>query len=433
MTTDKIFQIARIIIYALLVFYFALSTFNSFSQGVAINTNGNAADNSAMLDVSATNQGMLIPRMATANRPASPATGLIIYNTDCNELQYYNGTTWTSVINTSSLVAPTTTAGSGATATQITANWTVSTGATHYHLDVSTSNSFANFVTGFNNQDVSIVTSCNITGLTCGTTLYYRVRAENTCSTSGNSKTITYASSACWICGTSQLTDSRDNKTYNTVLIGSQCWMAQNINVGAYVVSNNTGISHTDMHNETPISVIEKYCYGNIEANCGTYGGLYDWAEMVQYLNGATNTTLWSPVPSGNIQGICPAGWHIPTDAEWCVLENTVEAGTDASCNTTDWRGTTTGNKLKTTGNGTAPLWASPSAGTNSSGFTALPSGCRNAGGTFGDVGSYGNWWTANAEDAIYTWQRYLHQNFSTINRNVQNKVIGFSLRCVKD
>ncbi|NTW34377.1 MAG: hypothetical protein HGB12_17445, partial [Bacteroidetes bacterium] len=167
----------------------SLFTFKSFSQGVAINTNGGVANNSAVLDLNVTNQGLLIPRITTNERAsiigtngeagATPATGLIIYNTDCNELQYYNGTTWISLINTLSLVAPVAITGSGATGNQITANWNSSTGATHYHLDVSTSSSFANFVTGYNNQDVSNVTSSNVTGLSGVTTYYYRVRAEN--------------------------------------------------------------------------------------------------------------------------------------------------------------------------------------------------------------------------------------------------------------
>ena len=91
---------------------------------------------------------------------------------------------------------PTALAGSGATCNQITSNWTTVTGATSYQLDVSTSNTFATFVTGYQNRDVGNVTSHNITGLVTGTTYYYRVRAVNSCGVSGNSGTITYATLA---------------------------------------------------------------------------------------------------------------------------------------------------------------------------------------------------------------------------------------------
>jgi len=84
-------------------------------------------------------------------------------------------------------------AGSGAACTQITANWTASANATGYYLDVSTVNTFASFVAGYNNLDVLNVTTYNVTGLTAGTTYYYRVRAYNTCGTSGNSGITTYA------------------------------------------------------------------------------------------------------------------------------------------------------------------------------------------------------------------------------------------------
>ena len=91
------------------------------------------------------------------------------------------------------LAAPTALAGSGATCTQITANWQASAGTTYYELDVSTSNTFASFVTGFNALNVGLVTSYDVTGLTTGTTYYYRIRAFNGVCLSGNSGTITYA------------------------------------------------------------------------------------------------------------------------------------------------------------------------------------------------------------------------------------------------
>ncbi|KAF0199255.1 MAG: hypothetical protein FD170_3919 [Bacteroidetes bacterium] len=98
-----------------------------------------------------------------------------------------------TVTVTSPTVAPTANAGTNAQCTQITANWAASANATGYYLDVSTVNTFATFVAGYNNLNVSNVTTYNVTGLTAGTTYYYRIRAYNSCGASSNSGTITYA------------------------------------------------------------------------------------------------------------------------------------------------------------------------------------------------------------------------------------------------
>ena len=117
--------------------------------------------------------------------------------------------------------------------------------------------------------------------------------------------------------------------------------------------------------------------------NCNVYGGLYQWAEIVQYLNGATNSANWNPVPTGNVQGICPTGWHIPSNAQLTTLTSYLGGNIDA------------GGKLKSTGileAGTG-LWYSPNGGaTNESGFTADPPGYRESSGTFTAIGGYGFW-----------------------------------------
>ncbi len=109
---------------------------------------------------------------------------------------------------------------------------------------------------------------------------------------------------------------------------------------------------------QTNNGVIEKYCSGNTLSNCTSDGGLYQWAEAIIYLNGATNSTDWSPVPTGNVQGLCPSGWHIPSDTEWYALSTYLT------------------NHGHSGSEGTA-LKAAPTAwnGTDDYGFTALPSG----------------------------------------------------------
>jgi uncharacterized protein (TIGR02145 family) len=113
-------------------------------------------------------------------------------------------------------------------------------------------------------------------------------------------KTIAVQPASPFTCGNT-LTDIRDGKTYPTVQIGSQCWMAANLNRGTQVVS-----SLVQMDNCTD----EKYCFGNDPAKCSRYGGLYQWDEMMRY----------DDTPAG--QGICPPSWHIPTDNDWTTLCN---------------------------------------------------------------------------------------------------------------
>ena len=100
-----------------------------------------------------------------------------------------------------------------------------------------------------------------------------------------------------FICGESKV--SYGGKNYNTVLIGAQCWLKENLDIGTMIISSQ---------NSTDNSIIEKYCYGNNPANCTTYGGLYQWNEAMQY--GTTSMA----------QGICPTGWHIPTYEEFQTL-----------------------------------------------------------------------------------------------------------------
>ena len=122
--------------------------------------------------------------------------------------------------------------------------------------------------------------------------------------------------------------------------------------------------------------------------------------------------------PSG-IQGVCPAGWHLPSDAEWTEL--------------TDYLGGTSvaGGKLKETG---TTHWASPNTGaTNETGFTALPGGLRYTDGTCYDVGYYGHWWGATEYNATNAWNRDVDDNNSDVHRYSYNKEVGFSVRCVRD
>lgn len=191
-------------------------------------------------------------------------------------------------------------------------------------------------------------------------------------------------------------------ETYHTILIGSQCWFQENLNIGTRI-NGSTNQTNT-------AGTIEKYCYADVESNCTTYGGLYQWAEAVQYLNGATNSNSPSPAFSGNVQGICPSGWHIPTQVEFQTLSSAVSND---------------GNALKAVGQGTGS-----GAGTNTSGFSALLAGH----GIFIFLGSYTFFWSSTEGDASYDGGyvalKYLD---SGIYMSSDVKIYGFSIRCLKD
>jgi uncharacterized protein (TIGR02145 family) len=408
----------------------------AYGQSVGINTTGAAPVSSAMLDVVSTTKGMLIPRMTLSQRISNiltPATGLIIYNLDCNEFQYYDGSTWKSVLNSNSFAATVAISATAIDSNLFTANWNAVTGATDYFLDVASDAAFTTFISGYNNLAVGNVTSKIVnSGITNNTTYYYRVKAGTACGYGVNSNTITVTTATLYTCAAT-LTDARDGQTYAAVSItgssspycrgAAQCWMAQNLNVGTQVTSVNTGVAHSEQTNN---SIIEKYCSANVAANCTTYGGLYDWNEMMAY---GTEVSGNGPGP----QGICPSGWHLPTDNEWKCMEMNLSGMSQASADAYGYRATDEGNKLKTLGNGALPSWASPSAGTNSSGFSIVPNEERiDDGRTFSD--NQEAWfWTTSENGATFAYDRLLHFTEARIMLDTEPKQYGMSVRCIKN
>ena len=212
------------------------------------------------------------------------------------------------------------------------------------------------------------------------------------------------------------ITDVRDGQKYKIIQIGNQWWMAENLNVGTWISS--------DVSDQTDNSTLEKYCYYDIESYCDTYGGLYFWNEMMQYNpsdNGAIGTT----------QGICPAGWHLPTDKEWKTLEMYLGMS-QIDADGTGSRGTDEGGKLKETG---TTHWNSPNNGaTNETGFTGLPGGYNYCNGCYQSIGSTGFYWTATEKDGTSGIDRELSNISTRVTRWTHiPKDEGFSVRCVKD
>ncbi|MDD2913386.1 MAG: FISUMP domain-containing protein [Candidatus Pacebacteria bacterium] len=222
-----------------------------------------------------------------------------------------------------------------------------------------------------------------------------------------------------WQCGES-FTDARDGKTYTTVLIGTQCFMAENLNVGTMITSCTGGYvgvctnnGETPQNQGTSLISIEKYCYSDNEANCTTDGALYQWDQM---MGGLTTP---------GIKGICPEGWHLPTDEEFKTLEMYLGMS-QVQADTTGWRGTTEGDKLKKAGlcQGRTPC--------GTSGFNAILSGYRDTDGAFYDRTSGGYFWSS-LDSGGDAWKRSFYVGDATSYRNVDDKALGFSVRCLKD
>jgi uncharacterized protein (TIGR02145 family) len=167
-------------------------------------------------------------------------------------------------------------------------------------------------------------------------------------------------------------TDSRDGTSYKTVKIGTQTWMAENLN---YVTGNSA-------------------CYDDNPSNCTTYGRLYNWATAL---------------------AACPAGWHLPSGGEWMMLKDYVGG----------W--STAGKKLKSTSG-----WKDNGNGTDDFGWSALPGGMGYVAGSFDYASSIGNWWSAR-EDGSYAFYWNIYYYTESIHENTDDNTLLFSVRCVQD
>ncbi|SMP46641.1 fibrobacter succinogenes major paralogous domain-containing protein [Fibrobacter sp. UWB10] len=169
--------------------------------------------------------------------------------------------------------------------------------------------------------------------------------------------------------------DDRDGQTYRIVKIGDQVWMAENLNF------------------ETDSS----FCYNNEESNCAKYGRLYRWAAAVGKSESECGYGKTCSLPSGNIQGVCPSGWHLPSTAEWETLFNAVGGQSTAG------------------------------------GFSALPAGERYDTGDYSYEGYCAKFWSSTEGNSLGASYMYLVYNLDDARLYYCSKYYGFSVRCLQD
>ena len=197
-------------------------------------------------------------------------------------------------------------------------------------------------------------------------------------------------------------------KNYPTVAIGDQCWLRKNLDVGI----NQAPTDPFDYNN------IQKYCYSNNIANCNTYGGLYTWAEANGLNSGCNLASCAATVPNPN-RGICPAGWHIPTDAEWYELEAYYATGVCDPARNGAWGCNFAGQETRTVAVDK---------------FSALRGGTRTSLGMWQLLGEASYFWSSSESAAGSAWHRYANNTWPNgIWRGALTKRWATSVRCIKD
>lgn len=242
--------------------------------------------------------------------------------------------------------------------------------------------------------DTETSVSKAISGLSASTTYHYRVKAVSAGGTVyGNDAEFTTSADLPTV-------SDYEGNIYNIITIGTQEWMQKNLMVTHY----STGDAISNVTDNTAWSGLttDAFCWYNNDqaAYKGTYGALYNWYTVI------------------DVRNVCPAGWHVPTDAEWTTL-TTYLGGISAA-----------GGKLKESG---TAHWASPNEGaTNETGFTALPGGNRYFNGAFEYTGSIGDWWSFSGTDATMALSRGMYHHIGSVSVDNHDKRIGFSIRCLK-
>lgn len=288
-------------------------------------------------------------------------------------------TTAVSSINVASAVSGGTITGDGgATVTARGVCWSINQNPTISNNKTSDGNGVGSF-------------NSSMTNLSASTTYYLRAYATNSVGTAYGPELSFKTSEG--------LSDIEEN-VYGAIAIGTQIWMKENLKVTKY--KNGDDIpSVSNASTWLSLTTGAYVYYNNNAAYNTTYGKIYNWYA-------ATDS-----------RGLCPEGWHLPSDDEWTTL--------------TDYLGgiNIAGGKMKTTGTN---IWISPNTGaTNESGFSGLPGGNRVSDGSFLSIGFKGSWWSASEYSSILIWSRQLFNDDAEVTRSFNPKSNGQYVRCVKN
>ncbi|MCQ2269808.1 MAG: hypothetical protein MJZ52_01080, partial [Bacteroidales bacterium] len=259
--------------------------------------------------------------------------------------------------------------------------------------------------------------NCEITGLTSNTIYYYKAFAANGTDTVwGEVKNFTSA----FACGDT-VKDVENNK-YKTVEIGTQCWMAENLKTTHYANGNTWQNQIQTVTTATTSSNGCCYRPGNADTNVPTYGYLYNWHAVANTSNG----------------GLCPTGWHVPTDAEWTTMTDYVGNQSGYQCNhqkaniakalasKSNWNSSTGGGTTCNVGNDLTT--------NNATGFSALPAGTFSGSDTrFENLKSATRFWTATGSGSNATCRIMEYNSANVTSKNNVGKTSAYSVRCVKD
>jgi uncharacterized protein (TIGR02145 family)/uncharacterized repeat protein (TIGR02543 family) len=210
---------------------------------------------------------------------------------------------------------------------------------------------------------------------------------------------------------------------YRTVIIDGRMWMAENLNLdvpGSVCYGQDGQVQDEESHSQSYITLSSS----EVQANCNRYGRLYDWATAMGFdptCNSGFFGSCASQIQSPH-QGICPVGWHVPSDDDWTALVNYVS---------TDGAGSNAGTRLKSTSGWY--IYESYLPGTDDFGFSALPGGHSGLSGHFYNVGYIGNWWSATEGGAYSVWNRSVTWYSGNVYRDASSKTPSFSVRCRQD
>lgn len=274
-----------------------------------------------------------------------------------------------------------------------------------------------------------------ISGLSSKTTYYLRAYATNSIGTSyGNPISFTTPAH----CGT---VADYDENIYQTVYIGRQCWMKENLKTTRY--SNGVAITQGNYYTNIYSSgsnVSRYFIYGDNTDNIPKFGLLYTWHAMMNGAGSSTNN------PSG-VQGICPNGWHLPSHAEWCELENYLEPGIDGTCSTSGYRGSMVKGLVLPKywtdypSNILAPgYWHTDSTHFNSSDFSVVPGGyvydyyySGNYYARSNNINDYAYFWSCTSTGSYSAFMRQFSYSNPGINSSSEYRNNALSVRCVKN